>query len=99
MDVKVWRDGVCERTIRRTRHGWAWRCRAERASSAVRTTAQRAVDARRRLERTFEISNDLGRIAALPDGVHFAVGLTRGEVKLYHVDGTLVHTFEGHTAR
>ena len=39
-------------------------------------------------------------IAALPDGVHFAVGLGRhanNEVRLYHVDGTLVHTFKGHT--
>ena len=40
-------------------------------------------------------------IAALPDGVHFVVGLgigdNQGEVRLYHVDGTLVHAFEGHT--
>ena len=36
-------------------------------------------------------------VAALPDGVHFVVGL-QGEVRLYHVDGTLVHTFDaGHT--
>ena len=39
-------------------------------------------------------------VAALPDGVHFVVGLgvgptAIGEVKLYHVDGTLVHTFKG----
>ena len=34
-------------------------------------------------------------VAALPDGVHFVVGLS-GEVRLYHVDGTLVHTFKGH---
>ena len=33
--------------------------------------------------------------AALPDGVHFVVGLYRShDVRLYHVDGTLVHTFE-----
>ena len=42
-------------------------------------------------------------VAALPDGVHFVVGLgrrpiqRRALVKLYHVDGTLVHTFKGHT--
>ena len=37
-------------------------------------------------------------VAALPDGVHFVVGLgAHAEVKLYHVDGTLVHTFKGHT--
>ena len=43
---------------------------------------------------------------ALPDGPHFVVGLTNGkvrlysvgsEVRLYHVDCTLVHTFKGHT--
>ena len=35
-------------------------------------------------------------VAALPDGVHFVFGLNGG-VRLYHVDGTLVHTFEGHS--
>ena len=47
-------------------------------------------------------------VAALPDGVHFVVGTGRrvdaygrysGEVRLYHVDGMLVHTFTGHTAQ
>ena len=36
-------------------------------------------------------------VAALPDGVHFVVGLGNHEVRLYHVDGTLVHAFKGHT--
>jgi WD40 repeat protein len=40
--------------------------------------------------------------ASLPDGVHFVVGLglgpNSGEVRLYHVDGTLVHTFKGQDA-
>ena len=49
--VKVWRDGACERTIQ-AHTGWTsgrWRCcRAERASSAARTTHREAVDARRR---------------------------------------------------
>jgi WD40 repeat protein len=36
-------------------------------------------------------------VAALPDGVHFAVGDNQDEIHLYHVDGTLVHTFKGHT--
>ena len=50
------------------------------------------------LERTFKVSEDFVANAALPDGVHFAVGLgTSKELKLYHVDGTLVHTFVGHT--
>jgi WD40 repeat protein len=33
-------------------------------------------------------------VAALPDGVHFVIGDVNGEVRLYHVDGTLVHTFK-----
>ena len=44
-------------------------------------------------------------VASLPDGVHFVVGTHHWtgdtlcfEVKLYHVDGTLVHTFKGHTS-
>ena len=46
-------------------------------------------------------------VAALPDGVHFVVGLgyrwksgdSEGDVRLYHVDGTLVHTFKPHTRK
>ena len=62
-------------------------------------------------ERTFKLPRGRSAVlcvAALPDGVHFVVGLGgRGlreeddepnpsEVRLYHVDGTRVHTFEGH---
>ena len=46
---------------------------------------------------TFEVRSAVLCVAALPDGVHFVVGIGYiGEVKLYHVDGTLVHTFMGH---
>ena len=53
------------------------------------------------LERTFEVGSYMTCVAALPDGEHFVVGLggghiDRGEVRLYHVDGTRVHTFERH---
>jgi WD40 repeat protein len=48
------------------------------------------------LERTFEVGGWVDCVAALPDGVHFVVGSR--EVRLYHVDGTLVHTFKGHTS-
>ena len=59
------------------------------------------------LERTFEVgmANYPLCVAALPDGVHFVVGLgagaypNKGEVRLYHVDGTLVHTFKEHSKR
>ena len=52
------------------------------------------------LERTFDMGDFLVRcVAALPDGVHFVVSLFDHQqnypVRLYHVDGTLVHTFEG----
>ena len=46
------------------------------------------------LERTFQEDGIVGSIAALPDGVHFVVGLFCGALKLYHIDGTLVHVFE-----
>ena len=47
-----------------------------------------------KLERTFEEDGLVGSIAALPDGVHFVVGLWSGELKLDHIDGTLVHVFD-----
>ena len=53
------------------------------------------------LERTFDDGHRyVMSVAALPDGVHFVVGLSlaNNEVRLYHVDGTLVHTFKGHTS-
>ena len=46
------------------------------------------------LERTFQEDGLVGSIAALPDGVHFVVGLFCGALKLYHIDGTIVHVFE-----
>ena len=48
------------------------------------------------LERTFDMGSFARCVAALPDDLHFVVG-QEGEVRLYHVDGTLVHTFTGHT--
>ena len=52
------------------------------------------------LERTFEVGSVVYSIAALPGGTQFVVGLgagpSQGEVRLYHVDGTLAHTFRGH---
>ena len=61
-------------------------------------------------ERTFEAGCEVRCVAALPDGAHFVVGLGFGfdededeqhedsySLKLYHVDGTLVHAFKGHT--
>ena len=99
--VKVWRDGACERTIQAdTDHGWAvamWRtCREERASSAspLDGTAQLwTMDGA--IERIFAAGIPVVCVAAMPDDVHFVVGLggggpSSGEVRLYHVDGTFV---------
>ena len=50
------------------------------------------------LERAFEVGFMMESVAVLPDGVHFVVGTDQdGDLLLYHIDGTLVFTFEGHT--
>ena len=50
------------------------------------------------LERTFDVGSRAFRIAVMPDGVHFVVIVTWGgnqrEMKLYHVDGTVVGAFD-----
>ena len=100
--VKVWRDGVCERTIQA--HDSMVEAVAVLPGGArfVSVSADRTAKLWTlggALERTFEVGTDLYCVAALPDGVHFVIGIgmgdNQGEVRLYHVDGTLVHTFEG----
>jgi WD40 repeat protein len=102
--VKVWReDGASARII--PAHTSAVNavavlpCGARFVSVSTDRTAQLwTLDA---LERTFNVGSSVMCVAALPDGVHFVVGLgvgpDNGEVRLYHVDGTLVHWFTGHT--
>ena len=61
------------------------------------------------LERVFDIEDWVTCVAALPDGVHFVIGLRGhgedddeeevGEIRLYRVDGTLVHAFTAHPLR
>ena len=98
---KVWRDGACERTIQ----GHADRLVAvamlpggARFVGASLSGAVKLWTLDGALERTIAVksSRSVHCVAALPDGVHFVVGLGN-EVRLYHVDGTLVHTFTGHT--
>ena len=104
--VKVWRDGACERTIQAHNDGQGGGGAAGR--SALRQRLSRRPTAKLwtldgALERTFAVGRQVLCVAALPDGVHFVVGLVvkrgrrREQVRLYHVDGTLVHTFTGHT--
>ena len=99
--VKVWRDGACERTIQaHTSTVWAVAVLPGGArfvsGSDDRTAKLWTLDGA--LERTFAVGEIVLALAAMPDGVHFVVG-GNGEVRLYHVDGTLVHAFEGHTTR
>ena len=106
--VKVWRDGAWERTI--LAHGASVEAvavlpgGARFVSGAYDATAKLwTIDGA--LERTFEVGGSVLCVAALPDGEHFVVSvgdddLDRNgpyEVRLYHVDGTLVHAFIGHT--
>ena len=97
--VKVWRDGTCERTIL-AHSDWVRAVAvlpggARFVSGADDDTAKLwTLDGT--LERTFDMGSFARCVAALPDDLHFVVG-TWKEVRLYHVDGTLVHTFTGHT--
>ena len=98
--VRVWRDGVCERTI----HAHATLVRAVAVlpggarfvSGAYEETAN-LWTLGGALERTFEVGSWVNCVAALPDGEHVVVGIGSNEVRLYHVDGTRVHAFTGHT--
>jgi WD40 repeat protein len=68
--------------------------RARFVSVSDRTAMLCALDGA--VERTTDMQGYVYCVAALPDGVHFVVGVGY-DLKLYHVDGTLVHTFKGHT--
>ena len=104
-NLKFWRDGACVRTI----HGGedcvnslAMLPGGERFLSCSFDRIATLYKLDGTVERTFEVA-EVGEkafaIAALPDGVHFLVSFDKPYVvRLYHVDGTLVHTFEGHTA-
>ena len=116
--VKVWRNGACERTIEaHTRLDDRYHEQIQAVAvlpGATRFVSCGSFDETAKLwtldgalERAFAMDagvlrRDLHCVAALPDGVHFVVGLggyraDMHEVRLYHVDGTLVNTFTGHT--
>ena len=102
--VRIWRDGVCERTIQAHTD---LVFEVEVLSGGARflsvsddhTAKLWVLDGT--LERTFAAGSRVLCAAAVPDGAHFVVGLdngdeNEGEVRLYHVDGTLVHSFKEH---
>ena len=107
--VKMWRDGACVRNIdadNKYVHAVAVLPGGARFIGGVGDGIVKLWTLEGALERTFAVGCGVHCVAALPDGVHFVVGTGRrvdaygrysGEVRLYHVDGTLVHTFTGHT--
>ena len=79
--VKLWRDGACgERTIEAHVHNVRAVAVLPGGARFLRLARRHreAVDARRHLERTFEVGSVVLCVAALPDGVHFVVGLGLG---------------------
>ena len=104
--VKVWRDGACERTIQAHTDGVnavAVLPGGARFVSGSHDGTAKLWTLDGALERTFEVGNDgaLRRGAARRRALCGRPWTTtnEGDVRLYHVDGTLVHTFKGHTER
>jgi WD40 repeat protein len=100
--VKFWRDGACVRTIHaHTSLLWALAVLpgGARFISGANDHTAKLWTLEGVLERTFAVGSNVLCVAVLPDGVHFVIGLgqgdNEGDVRLYHVDGTLVHTFKG----
>jgi WD40 repeat protein len=77
--------------------GWA---SSEDSNGKVRIYTREGV-----LESTIETGVSVHKLAVHPDGIHFAASVhglpphplhPRADIRLYRIDGTLVHTFEGH---
>ena len=102
--VQVWRDGMLEQGIPGTKGHAMAVLPGERIVTAgdPTDTMLRLWTLDGALERSFEVDHHCGDcVAALPDAMHFVAGIRNGggEIRLYHVDGTLVHTFHiGHAA-
>ena len=100
--VQLWRDGACERTFEAHTNrilsvavlpGGSHFVSASDDKTAKLWTLDGA------LERTFEMPGLVYAVAALPDGSRFVVASATpqaalDEFRLYHVDGTLIHTFK-----
>jgi WD40 repeat protein len=102
--IKVWRDGVCERTIDAHSEdidGAALLPCGTRFISGSDDGSAKLWNIDGSLERTFRMVGavelcQVRSVVAMPDGEHFVVGLSNGCLRLYHVDGTLAYAFEGH---
>ena len=98
--TKVWRDGVCVRTIEIPE--------ADEIHAVVALPGNRFVcgDNENAVsvwsiegvhERTIAPGFFVWGVTAMPDGEHIVIcGQLPHDVVLYNVDGTLVHTFKGH---
>jgi len=106
--IKVWRGGACVRTIHA--HATVSAVAVLPGGARLVSGSGKALSSDGaaelftfggELERTFAVGSQVCCVAALLDGAHFVVGLgqgpNKGDVRLYHVDGTLVHAFTGHT--
>ncbi len=111
--VTMWRDGACVWTIQHAA-AWTSTnsivavavLPGARVVSVASAGSVRMWTLDGEPEHNFEMGSSVRCAAVLPDGVHFVAGLNDHieddahayEVRLYHVDGTLVHAFKGHTA-
>ena len=102
--IKVWRDGACERTQAHTRSAAVVVMPAERfflSASHDWTAKLWSLDGA--LERTFAPVLGVLCVAALPDGAHFVIGIGRGGERgrgpAVPRRRELVHTFKGTLAR
>ena len=109
--VKVWRDGVCVRTIEaRKSESHDARCESVAVLPGDRCLSISFYGLAKfwALDGTHEHTYDLRSVvylpAVLPDGEHYAVGLGGNQgapdahaVEIHHVDEGLVHTYHGHT--
>ncbi len=98
--IKLWHDRVCVRTIQAggMRSNAALlpggRVAAETVAGNGRSFALWTLSGTH--ERNIDLGAPVHAVASLPDGVHFVIG-TGSWLEMYHIDGTHVHTFTGHT--
>ena len=108
--VTMWRDGACVWTIQHAA-AWTSTnsivavavLPGARVVSVASAGSVRMWTLDGEPEHNFEMGSSVRCAAVLPDGVHFVAGLNDHieddahayEVRLYHVDGTLVHAFKG----
>ena len=97
--IRIWRDGACERTIVHKARKCAWRCCPAKQHLRQRRATHRVKlwtldDALERIS-PFAVSWVLAS-RRCPTACTLRSASRTATVRLYHVDGTLVHTFKAH---